>query len=763
MDRTRRILLISIVVLFVVLTLLLVGNRLFMSNGEGDTLAATTTDELGNSMTLSGPSMELGVAGEIARLIKEAKDLANASPADYISAIERLKEALTLNPTDAEHSEIVSLVNLYLENLKRQDAINGIQRDYSEYDSLVGESGELDDEIEEIIRTARTLALENNYDQALDTLERGERLNPSEEQRQRILALKQNYLELLRERTAEEDSETDSEDHSTTPTYERSGQPTESGSDRPTLNRTAQRSTASSQTSNRTRTSHSSANQTRTRAHNTRRAQNNTPIHETPPRADLPIPETVDDPTNTEQRLTRLIVEDQESISDVLNDPEASNQWTALGREENRLGNYEKAEEYLENAIDLNPSNSDAFAELSRAQLRQEEYNEAMTNAQRALRLNNEDGNALTVLGESYYFQNQPERAAEYFSQALQRNSENPIAAYRMGVILYEQQNYQQAVRYFSQAIDILSEKLYEEAERLHLPCFAEYNRAQAFNKLGKNEEALASLDNALRIQPQHEKSLILKGQILFKKAQQQNTAESYQEVVAVLRTTVRHHPNAYDAHFILGRAYLALSEYGSAETSFEKAVQLNPQSYRAQYNLGLAYNRSGKFRSAVRAFEQAIQLNRDDPALYVEFGRALHQTQNYRRSISIYEDGLQTDRSNVELYRGLIEVHDQMGNYDQAMRIIQLARQNNALESDILVKEADIYFKLERFDDAAQRYSSLVNQNPRNVQLRLKYAQTLYQTADNRGALAQINSILQSDPNNREANRLKRQIESGS
>ena len=86
-----------------------------------------------------------------------------------------------------------------------------------------------------------------------------------------------------------------------------------------------------------------------------------------------------------------------------------------------------------------------------------------------------------------------------------------------------------------------------------------------------------------------------------FYESLKQKGIENHDKAIALLEKCIKLKPNDAVAYFELGKNYLALKEYRSAQDSFEKATQLNPKN--KWYWLGI-YNVSFETKNYPLAIE---------------------------------------------------------------------------------------------------------------------------------------------------------------
>src|SRR5207248_2520081 len=83
---------------------------------------------------------------------------------------------------------------------------------------------------------------------------------------------------------------------------------------------------------------------------------------------------------------------------------------------------------------------------------------------------------------------------------------------------------------------------------------------------------------------------------------------------IEILRPLISKHPG-FQAHLLLGAAYLRKQDAGNAAVAFETIVRQAPKDARGPYLVGLALLSQGKRADAKRRFEEALALAPD----YVE------------------------------------------------------------------------------------------------------------------------------------------------
>jgi TolB-like protein/Tfp pilus assembly protein PilF len=223
-----------------------------------------------------------------------------------------------------------------------------------------------------------------------------------------------------------------------------------------------------------------------------------------------------------------------------------------------------KAQELFARAIELDPTYAVAHARLSETYLREwslrwgaftpETLEHAFALAQKAVSLDESLAVAHDVLSQIYTFKGQPEQTSAEVSQAIALN-----------------------------------------ANTAHLYV----SWAQALNRAGKPQEAIAQLEKARRLDPHHT-------------------------------------PHAVDYLFHLGSAYRLMQQYEEAIAAHKQVLLRDPEYLTAQIELAIIYHELGQPEDAQAAEEAVRQLNPNFPLEELRRQRASLQNQQEEKRSSV-------------------------------------------------------------------------------------------------------------------------------
>lgn len=150
--------------------------------------------------------------------------------------------------------------------------------------------------------------------------------------------------------------------------------------------------------------------------------------------------------------------------------------------------------------------------------------------------------------------------------------------------------------------------------------------QAFALRHLGRNEEALSSVNHALDLSPDEVQALHERGKILTQMGK-------YDEALIDLNLAMKH--GDVDSEILCdhGHTSLEIQKYDEAVSSLEKAIQLKPENAQAWVHLSHALVFLGNYDKALDSIRQGILYSPDDLMLNVENFALLFQSGKYEEA----------------------------------------------------------------------------------------------------------------------------------
>ena len=170
-------------------------------------------------------------------------------------------------------------------------------------------------------------------------------------------------------------------------------------------------------------------------------------------------------------------------------------------------------------------------------------------------------GGALLLLGK-------PDEAYPHFQAAAEINPRDPMSHSNLGAYLQEHGHMAEAIEQYNRAISLTSDA------GLLAATYA--NLGTAYRKLGEDEKARDSYDQALRLNPNQSNAYLGLGQLLEKQNQLDDAISNYSKAVELRPTDT--------GFLLLGHALESAGRRSEALAAYQAALKLSPEMPEAQH-----------------------------------------------------------------------------------------------------------------------------------------------------------------------------------
>jgi len=216
-------------------------------------------------------------------------------------------------------------------------------------------------------------------------------------------------------------------------------------------------------------------------------------------------------------------------------------------------------------------------------------------------------------------------------------------------------------------------------------------------------------------------------------------------EALAALQDEIRISPGNGEYHFLLGRAYLQLQEYAKAAKSYEKAHEIRPRDSKTCYGLAVAYARSGqadkagetreKFKS-LRAEEDAAVSQRRKTAFNRDWaiqtltrtltgaGVVYNHNGEPKKAEAHWRRAAELDAKSRACRHALVDLYTQQGRAGEAIEICGQLLQAYPKIADYHLRTGLLYVRLKQWAPAETALKKAIELDPNNKQIKEAYKQ---------------------------------------
>jgi protein O-mannosyl-transferase len=281
-----------------------------------------------------------------------------------------------------------------------------------------------------------------------------------------------------------------------------------------------------------------------------------------------------------------------------------------------KLGNYSRAIEDYDRAIEINPQYSEAYNNRGVAYGKLGNYRRAIEDYDRAIEIDPECVLSYVYRGAAYLELANPGQALSDYDRAIAIDPENPDGYSNRGAAYDKLGNYRQAISDYDRAIELN-----------HEYAWAYNGRGASYAKLGNRSQAISDYDKAIEIKPEYAEARYNRGVLYQGLGNHRQAIEDYNRAIEIKPDYVEAYANRGAACGVLGNNTQAISDY-------DRAIEIDPRYAKAYYNRGVAYGELGNQNQAISDYDRAIQINHEYAEAYNNRGVAYAKLGNHEQAI---------------------------------------------------------------------------------------------------------------------------------
>jgi predicted O-linked N-acetylglucosamine transferase (SPINDLY family) len=263
---------------------------------------------------------------------------------------------------------------------------------------------------------------------------------------------------------------------------------------------------------------------------------------------------------------------------------------------------------------------------------------------------------------------------------------------------------------------------------------------SQQLLEKGRDQEAIAACEAALRAEPRHARAWCALGAAQRRQAQMDDAKRAFEQAVAI-------DPRYAQAWSNLGEWRLVRGEFGAALEYIEKALTFDSRLVEALNNQVVVLYELGRYKDAEAAAKAAIEIHPDKAALHVNLGNILLHVGKARLAMKAFQRALECDPGCAEAHLNLAIL---LGETPRFGEVIAFLEHEIAVKGESAQRLAALALAQNvRGDSEAAKATcrKILDKHPGNVSALITLAGCLGERGEHLEAMAMQRQVLESNP----------------
>ena len=386
----------------------------------------------------------------------------------------------------------------------------------------------------------------------------------------------------------------------------------------------------------------------------------------------------------------------------------------------------EAAKKILLSALDISNQDFIVFKYLGYVEEQNKNFNKAVEYLEDAIKLNPNDKQVWSALGMNCLYADKFERAIEAFEQADKLNPNNTDIYTGWGMTYMRMKKYALAKDKFNYAARI-----------------SKYNytaillSAVMEIRCGEYQIAEDKLSFLTRVAPNESSN--------YEYAHLKLLQNKYQEALIYAQKAIQINPKMLPAYFVLSEIYSIQNDYEKNQITFYKALKEGLDSSILHFEWGKSYLRLLNFIMAEYEFQIAVE--KEENFIEAKIGLALARA--YRSNFELLDELKEKNASNVYIQEGLGLEYLYQNDYEKSKEMFNKALKTDSNQIYNYYNLTKVYKALNDNYKVIEYYDKFIEKRPENVEVLTEYAQFLISISDYEEANRKLNKALKYNPNN--------------
>lgn len=253
--------------------------------------------------------------------------------------------------------------------------------------------------------------------------------------------------------------------------------------------------------------------------------------------------------------------------------------------------------------------------------------------------------------------------------------------------------------------------------------------------KQGEIDAATAQINKAISIDENYIDAYSILGKIYLVKADFESAIKSFNKIISVDK-------KSEDAYLDLCNVYLDRKNYDEAIRILRRLIKVNPSNALAYYYLGRTYSEINRLEKAKEYYKKVIDLKPLFVSAYKAVGLIEEFQGNYPEAVKYFKKALELEIGNDNLRGHIAQIYIEMEDYESAYVELKVLSENNPENVNLKVKMGLVLLKLNRLPEAVVLFTGVLKKHSPSDKVRYYLAGTYFQMQDFENAMQQFSKI---------------------
>jgi protein O-GlcNAc transferase len=302
---------------------------------------------------------------------------------------------------------------------------------------------------------------------------------------------------------------------------------------------------------------------------------------------------------------------------------------------------------------------------------------------------------ALLAAGVRHHRAGQLSEAEKEYRLVLDLQPDQPDALHLLGVLANQAGRYDVAAQLIGRAV-----RLNAGDPGYHA------NLALALQHLGKFEEALVSLDQALALRPDYAEAWLDRGNVCASLGRSKESLAAYQRALDT-------NPGLAGAWVGRGNVLCGLERHDEALGCYDAALALDAKLPSAWLGRGNALSAQKRLADALAAYDGALALDPDMAGAWLGRGNTLRELRCADDAVTAYDAALCSNPGLAEAWLGRGNVLSELRREEEALAAYQTALEKRPDFAEAWLGRGNVLRETRRFVEAIEAYDRAIQLKP--------------------------------------------------